>query len=196
MPVSPLPVVTWLILFALIVVNGFRGKRAFAAAVVFSVLSVAFIWFAVSAPGFLLQRKAAAGAAVAQFEYARFVENKSSRINAIISWPTTSDVLGGYKWLLQSAKQNHPPALYALGVRLKHGIHVPEPPNWTGPAGNRFPQPDICQWSRDHKTMHTETSEALCQESGVVLNIFVSGFVNGFSTVNSRSVCRWVILFS
>lgn len=145
MPVSPLPILTWLILFAVIVISGFRGKRAFAATVGFSALSVAMIWLAISAPGFSLHRNAVTGDAAAQFEYARFVENKSGRINAIICWPTTSDVLGGYTWLLQSAKQNHPPALYALGVRLKHGIHVPRPANWTGPSGNVFEQPDLGQ---------------------------------------------------
>jgi hypothetical protein len=35
--------------------------------------------------------------------------------------------------------------LYALGVRLKHGIHVPRPANWTGPSGNVFEQPDLGQ---------------------------------------------------
>jgi hypothetical protein len=29
--------------------------------------------------------------------------------------------------------------MYALGVRLKYGDHVPKPPGWTGAAGNVFP---------------------------------------------------------
>lgn len=145
MPVSPLPILTWLILLAVILVSGFRGMRAFTTAVGCSAFSVALIWLAISAPGISLHRKAVAGNAAAQFEYARFVENRSSRMNAIICWPTTPDVLGGYTWLLQSAKQNHPPALYALGVRLKHGIHVPKPANWTGPSGNVFRQPHLGQ---------------------------------------------------
>ena len=145
MPVSPLPVLTWLIVFTVIVIGAVRGKRALIAAIGFSILSVALIWLMIAAPGFSLHRKAVAGDAASQFEYARFIDNKSSRINAVICWPTTSDVLGGYTWLTQSASQNHPPALYALGVRLKHGIHVPRPPNWTGRGGNVFPQPDVGQ---------------------------------------------------
>jgi hypothetical protein len=26
-------------------------------------------------------------------------------------------------------------------VRLKYGDHVPRPPDWDGPGGNHFPQP-------------------------------------------------------
>jgi hypothetical protein len=70
------------------------------------------------------------------------VENHSSRINAIICWPTQSDVLGGFSWLQRAANQDYPPAVYALGARLKHGIHVPRPTYWHGPAGNVFRQPD------------------------------------------------------
>jgi TPR repeat protein len=72
---------------------------------------------------------------------ARWTENHNERIGEFILWPFEPDVLGGYAWLEKAAAKNYPPAVYAVGVRLKHGIHVPRPPGWNGPAGNRFPQP-------------------------------------------------------
>jgi TPR repeat protein len=47
----------------------------------------------------------------------------------------------GYAWLEKAANRNYPPAIYALGVRTKHGIHVPRPKDWDGPVGNVFDQP-------------------------------------------------------
>ncbi len=60
----------------------------------------------------------------------------------LIPWPVTPEVLGGYAWLEKSAALNYPPAVYAVGVRLKYGDYVPRPEGWTGAAGNHFPQPE------------------------------------------------------
>jgi hypothetical protein len=60
----------------------------------------------------------------------------------MILWPCEPDVLGGFAWLEAAATQDYPPAAYLVGVRLKHGEHVPRPPDWKGPSGNHFPQPE------------------------------------------------------
>jgi hypothetical protein len=52
-------------------------------------------------------------------------------------------VLGGYAWLEKAAAVDYPPAVYAKGVRLKFGQHVPRPADWEEPpGGNVFPQPE------------------------------------------------------
>jgi TPR repeat protein len=55
-------------------------------------------------------------------------------------WPGSPDVAGGYYWVSKAADQQFPPAMFALGVRLKYGEHVPKPQNWTDTGGNVFPQ--------------------------------------------------------
>src|SRR5947209_2282821 len=108
-------------------------------------LSAAFlllVFLYVYVPGWILMVKANRGDAQAMFELARWTENHDEQIGAVILWPFTPDVLGGYEWLEKSASLDYPPAIYALGVRLKYGEHVPRPANWDGAEGNYFPQPE------------------------------------------------------
>ncbi|MCM3872066.1 MAG: hypothetical protein ND895_15395 [Pyrinomonadaceae bacterium] len=103
---------------------------------------VVILFLAVYAPSWVLTVKANAGDANAQYELARWTENHCEQIGEFVLWPCQADVLGGYAWLEKSAGQEYPPALYAVGVRLKYGEHVPQPPEWSGPGGNVFPQPE------------------------------------------------------
>jgi hypothetical protein len=142
MPVSYLPCITPLLLIGVPLLFAFRGRRPFWIAMCVSATLLLAMLLAVYVPGWALRSKAYAGDAAAQYELARWTENHSEQIGSVILWPASPDVLGGYRWLEKSAAQDYPPALYAIGVRLKHGVHVPRPPNWTGPAGNVFPQPE------------------------------------------------------
>jgi TPR repeat protein len=99
------------------------------------------IFLPVYIPGWVLEQKARAGAPEAQYQFAVWCENHCEVIGAFILWPCRPDVLGGYTWLEKAAEQDYPPAVYTLGVRLKYGDFVPKPDNWSGPAGNMFPQP-------------------------------------------------------
>jgi TPR repeat protein len=78
----------------------------------------------------------------AQYKLARWTENHCEQLGSVILWPCEPDVLGGFAWLEKAAAQDYPPAVYLVGVRLKHGEHVPRPPDWKGPAGNHFPHPE------------------------------------------------------
>ena len=72
----------------------------------------------------------------------RVADEALDQIGEFVLWPFSPDVLGGYALLKKAAALDYPPAVYAVGVRLKHGDHVPRPPSWNGPAGNHFPQPE------------------------------------------------------
>ena len=141
MPVSYWPVIVPLLLICIpIFVGLLRGKRAFFITACASFLFVAVFLLSIYVPGWLLMIKATRGDPKAQYQLAKWSENHCEKVQAMILWPCQPDVLTGYAWLEKSAEQDYPPALYAIGVRLKCGIHVPEPKNWTGPAGNVFPQ--------------------------------------------------------
>jgi len=92
-------------------------------------------------PGGLLLIRASLGSLPAQYEFARWRENHCEEIGDLILWPCEPDVLGGFSSLSVAAEKGYPPAIYAVGVRLKYGDHVPRPENWLGPGGNVFPQP-------------------------------------------------------
>lgn len=145
MEVSFFPILPWLIIFVPVIAARLYSARAFYLTLLASCVFVVAIWLAITFPGYALHRDAVSGSPQAQFQYARWVEDHNSCINAIICWPTQSDVLGGFSWLQRAANQDYPPAVYALRVRLKHGIHVPRPTYWHGPAGNVFRQPDYGQ---------------------------------------------------
>ncbi len=142
MPVSFLPLIPWIIILAFLIVNALRGRKAFCTAAIVSATVVGVILLSAHVPGWLLWARATNGDAESQYEYARWKENHSEQINTLLLWPEFPDVLGGYHWLEKSADQEYPPALFAIGVRLKYGMHVPRPPNWDGPGGNVFRQPD------------------------------------------------------
>ena len=150
MPVSFLPLITWIVILAFVIGSAFRGRKAFCRAAIVSAIIVGFILLAVYVPGWILWVRAANGDPQSQYEYARWTENHSEQVNTIILWPESPDVLGGYRWLKKAADQEYPPALFAIGVRLKYGMHVPQPPDWDGPGGNVFRQPDRGQQFIDH----------------------------------------------
>ncbi|MCY2987147.1 MAG: hypothetical protein NTY19_04665 [Planctomycetota bacterium] len=86
--------------------------------------------------------KANRGDPAAMYELARWTEKHDEEIGNLILWPFSPDVQGGYAWLEKAAAVDYPPAVYAVGVRLKYGDHVPRPPGWKGPPGGHFPQPE------------------------------------------------------
>lgn len=141
MPVSFIPCITPLLLVGVPLLLLLKSHRAATWGAVVSACLLALFLLSIYIPGWLLHAKAAAGDPVTQYEYAQWLENHSGQVGEVILWPTTPDVLGGYAWLEKAAAQNYPPAVWLVGVRLKHGTHVPMPPGWAGPGGNVFPQP-------------------------------------------------------
>src|SRR5262245_1662377 len=142
MPVSPIPCFT-AIFFLLIPLIGVRkGRKGFLVGIVIDSIIVLVIALAFYIPGWVLYFKANAGDPVSQYEYARWTENHCGNLNAIIIWPCSPDLLGGFAWLEQAAAQDYPPAVYLVGLRLKYGDFVPKPAWWVGPEnGNIFAQP-------------------------------------------------------
>jgi TPR repeat protein len=140
--VSYLPLVTVVLLVGVPLLLLARGWRAFlrASAASATLLVLFLLW--VYAPGWALMWSAHRGDPAAMYELARWSENHDARVGRVVLWPCQPDVLGGYAWLERAAALDHPPAVYAVGVRLKYGDHVPRPPGWAGPDGNHFPQPE------------------------------------------------------
>jgi TPR repeat protein len=142
-PVSFLPLIVPCALVLIPAIIAWKhGKRAAKSASVVSISLVAMLFFWVYVPGWVLMAKAYDGDAKSQYRLAKWYENHSEKIGALVIWPIQPDVLGGYAWLEKAAQQDYPPALYAVGVRLKYGIHVPMPKNWRGAGGNHCPQPE------------------------------------------------------
>lgn len=81
-------------------------------------------------PGGIYWMRARAGSPAAMYELARWTESHDENIGEYILWPFVPDVDGGYVWLERAAALDYPPALYALGLRLKHGMFVDEPAGW------------------------------------------------------------------
>lgn len=129
-------------LFLVFLIRGAkRGKRAFlrALAVVTAVVTVVLLPFYL--PGWWLIVRDSPDDGASFYRLARWHENHCEKIGAIMLWPCLPDVTAGYLALERSAAMGYTPAIYALGVRLKYGDFVPEPPGWTGAKGNVFPQP-------------------------------------------------------
>jgi len=141
MPVSPIPCVTPLLLVAVPLLFLLRGKKPFLIASACSITLLILLLLPFYIPGWILILKERGGNPEAQYELARWHENHCGAIQEWLLWPCEPDVLAGYAWLEKAADQDYPPALYTIGVRLKYGQHVPRPANWSGPAGNVFPQP-------------------------------------------------------
>jgi hypothetical protein len=142
MPVSPLPLLLPIVFIVLLILGARRGKRGFlrAVAIVVGITAVVALPFYIPGCWFMLRGSRGDGAAL--YQLARWHENHCERVGAFILWPCSPDVAAGYSALERSAAAGYSPAIYALGVRLKYGDHVPEPPGWTGAAGNVFPQPE------------------------------------------------------
>lgn len=142
MPGSLVPIVfpTMLLLVPLLCLA--KGRQAFIRAGVVSARLLLAVFLYVYLPGWIYTIRAAAGDRAGMYELARWTESHDEQIGQFILWPIRPDVLGGYAILEKAADQGYPPAIYALGVRLKHGDFVPQPAYWDGPAGNHFPQPE------------------------------------------------------
>jgi TPR repeat protein len=78
--------------------------------------------------GGMLHSAAERGDADSQFQYAKWLETRSYRLQQWLPIDGEPDVEGGYHWLTKAAAHGHPEALYALGVRWKQGLFVP--PYW------------------------------------------------------------------
>jgi len=126
----------------MLIYGAIGGWRRFLKTLVGTALIVGAILTPFFISGMSLKLQATSGDSKAQYRYARWLENTSESIGAIMLWPFSPDVLGGYEWLRKSAEGGFIPAIYVQGIRLKHGIHVPEPVGWSGPGGNVFPQPE------------------------------------------------------
>lgn len=142
MPASPLPLIFPALLILVPLFYLAAGKKSFRRACAGSASVLAVLFLSVYVPSWVQMLKASFGDPAATYELARWTEKHDEQLGQFILWPATPDVLGGYKILEKSAAMGYPPAIYALGVRLKHGIHVPCPADWDGPGGNCFPQPD------------------------------------------------------
>lgn len=141
MPVSPIPLLFPVLLICVPLLFLIKGRKPFLLAAAGSALIVLCLFLWVYIPGWILMCRWGFGDPAAMYELARWTENHHERIGEFILWPYPPDVLGGYAWLEKSAALEYPPAVYAVGVRLKYGIHVPEPLSWTGAGGNVFEQP-------------------------------------------------------
>ena len=141
MPVSFLPLIFPLLLIGVPLLFLARGRKQFLRATAFSTAILLLLFLIVYVPGWVLMLRANRGDAAAMYELARWTEKHGDAMGEYLLWPFEPDVLGGYAWLEKAASKDYPPAIYAVGVRIKHGIHVPRPPDWDGPAGNVFDQP-------------------------------------------------------
>lgn len=139
--IIPWIVTTLLIGVPFLLLSWSRKRFLWAAAISVSIVSLHFL--SVYLPGRTLMVRANRGDAAAMYELARWTENHDEEIGEYFLWPVLPDVLGGYALLEKAADQDYLPAVYAIGVRLKYGEHVPRPPDWPrNKNGNYFPQPE------------------------------------------------------
>ena len=142
MPVSYFPLVLPVIFIVLLIVGACRGRASFRRAIFIVLGLFALVTLPFYVPGWWLMFCARHGDARTLYRLAKWHEMHCERVNALIFWPCESDMLSGFACLQRAAEKDYPPALYIVGVRLKYGEDVPEPPNWSGPSGNVFPQPE------------------------------------------------------
>jgi hypothetical protein len=122
--------------------NQKRRRTHFLYASAISVSLISILLLIVYIPGWYWRFKASRGDPAATYQLARWTEYHNEQIARFIVWPFGPEVLEGYAWLDKAASLDYPPAVYALGFRLKYGIGVPKPDNWMGTSGNVFEQPE------------------------------------------------------
>ncbi|MDX1968021.1 MAG: hypothetical protein SFV23_12675 [Planctomycetaceae bacterium] len=142
MPVSLTPILFPLFLVVITLVGTCCSRKAGLLVAGASIAAVLLIVLSAEVPGWALMLRARQDDPAAMYELARWTENRAEDLGEWLPYPGSPNVLGGYALLERAAEYDYPPALYAVGVRLKFGDFVPEPPNWTGPGGNVFPQPE------------------------------------------------------
>ncbi len=142
MPVSFLPVIFPALLIGIPLLFIKKSVMACLVAYIISAIILLLVFLSVYMPGWVLMIQAHSGDPKAIYELARWTENHDGQLGKFILWPFRPDVLGGYALLEKAADLDYPPAVYAQGVRLKYGDHVPRPFDWKGPEGNVFPQPE------------------------------------------------------
>jgi hypothetical protein len=119
MPVSIFPLVLPIVFIVLLIRWAIRGKRAFVRAATIVVAIVAVVALPFYIPGWwpMVHISRVNGAAL--YQLARWHENHCQSVGALILWPCSPDVEAGYRVLERAAAAGYPPAIYALGVRLK-----------------------------------------------------------------------------
>ena len=142
MPVSYFPLVLPLVFFLILCRGATHGPKALLRSVFVVVALFALVTVPFYVPGWWLMLRSRSNDPSTLYRLSRWHERHAEQIGDLILWPFEPDVASGFACLERAAAQDFPPALYAVGVRLKHGELVPKPPNWTGPAGNHFPQPE------------------------------------------------------
>jgi hypothetical protein len=125
MPVSFFPLLLPALFIFLLIRGAYRGRRALVRAIVIVVCAIAVVLLPFYIRGWWLMFRSARGDAQAMYELARWHENHCESIGELILWPCEADVESGYKALERSAAAGYPPAMFALGVRLKYGLFVP-----------------------------------------------------------------------
>src|ERR1044072_8428788 len=128
MPVSFFPLLLPSVFLIILAFGAVRGGRVLLRFVIVVGLLLSLILLPIYIQGWWLMIRARSGNPAVLYKLAKWREMHAERIGAWILWPEEPDVLGGFECLEQSAEKDYPPALYAVGVRLKYGQHVPKPP--------------------------------------------------------------------
>jgi hypothetical protein len=142
MPVSFFPLLVTALLVGAPLVAWAMNRRAGLVAGGVSAALVGLVVLPVYINGWRLEATAGPDRPELLYEYARWQENHCSNIQSFLFWPCDTDVVGGFRTLQRAAEAGHPKSTWLVGVRLKHGIHVPKPDGWDGPGGNVFKQPE------------------------------------------------------
>ena len=142
MPVSYLPLLflIFAIVFPLLMIGVF-GKRGLGIGIGLPGVVVLAFYLKVYLPSWVLRVEANRGDPAALYRLARWTENHGDELRELLPSGGEPDVIGGFRLLEKAAAKDYPPAVWLVGVRLKYGMHVPQPPDWKGPRGNVFPQP-------------------------------------------------------
>lgn len=142
MPASPLPFIVSCLLIVIPLLCRPWGRKPFIRATAVSAALVLLLLLWIYVPGWILMVRVKFGNPGAMYDLALWTERHDEEIGQFMLWPFGSDKIGSYVWLEKAARLDYPPALYAFGWRLKYGVGVPRPVDWTGPGGNVFDQPE------------------------------------------------------
>lgn len=128
MPASPLPIIVILSIAACVAAAVLMSKLYWRIAL--ALLAASAYLGPVSLEmyrGYRLRVHADSGCAEAQFLYSRWVENHLDRLTQTVPWFGRHRFEESWLWLTSAAEKGHPEAIYAVAVRRKYGMFVPEP---------------------------------------------------------------------